>query len=255
MEIKSIFNNKTFAPGKDQFIETDKYQLGIRRQNEGWFLHFSEKKEEAEQEPVDIMKEGEYFQSGKSNTLIIHPALPEKPLVFKGSKLSVTPKQRLTFFVKIPLALELLHSKNEPENRLKIITPVRLSDTWFGEPDTGEPAFSLGNEYFLDYNEMETDPFSAICPITIFNNSPAILAVERLIIRTENLTLYANSGKIFTSVVEIEFKGKDIISSANYHYSNTYHGVKQEILVKPRNTGGILKKNFHFIRNIYRSEQ
>ncbi|MFW6310344.1 MAG: DUF432 domain-containing protein [Prolixibacteraceae bacterium] len=255
MEIKSVFNKNTFEPGKDQFIEIDKYKLGIRREKEGWFLHFSEKKEEAEEEPVDIVKEGEYFQSGKSNILIMHPAMPEKPLVFKGSKLSVTPKQRVTFFIKIPVAIELFHTKIQPENRLKLVTPKRLSDTWFGEPDTGEPAFSIGNEYFLDYNEMETSPLSAICPVTIFNNSPAILAVERLIIRTENLTLYTNSDKIFTSVVEIEFKGKDIISSANYHYSKSYHGEKQEILVKPRNAGGILSKNFHFIRNIYRSEQ
>jgi hypothetical protein len=258
MEIKSVFSKQTFETGKDQFIEFDKYNLGIRREKEGWYLLFSESKEEkadAGDETVDIKKAGEYFQSGKSNSLVIQPSLPEKPLVFKGSKLFVTPKQRVTFFIKIPLAIEIFASKNLPENRLKLINPVRLSDTWFGEPDSGEPAFSAGNEYFLDFREIETTPLTAICPITIFNNSVSILGVERLIIRTDNLTLYNNSGKIVTSVSEIEYKGKDIISSADYHYSKAYHGEKQEILVKQKTTVGLLKKNFHFIRNIYRSEQ
>lgn len=256
MEIKSVFSKKSFEPGKDQFIEIEKYTLGVRREKEGWFLVFREEKEEQEEQEgtADVKTEGEFFQSGKSNSLSIHPALPAKPLVFKGSKLFVTPKQRVTFFIKIPLDIEIFHSKNLPENRLKTITPVRLSDTWFGEPDTGEPAFSIGNEYFLNSQEIETSILNAVCPVSIFNSSPAIMAVERLIIRTDNLTLYANSGQIITSVVEIDYKGKDIISSADYHYSKIHHGEKQEVLVKPRNTGGLLKKNFHFIKSIYRSE-
>ena len=255
MELKSVFSKKSFEPGKDKYIEIDNYMLGVRREKEGWFLLFGEKKEDDEaQEAVDMQKEGEYFQSGKSNSLVFYPALPSKPLVFKGSKLFVTPKQRVTFFIRIPLDLEIFYSKNLPENRLKFISPVRLSDTWFGEPDTGEPAFSIGSEYFLNSAEIESSALNAICPVTIFNNSPAIMAVERLIIRADNLALYINAGKLVTSVVEIEYKGKDIISSANYHYSKIHHGEKQDILVKPKNTGGLLKKNFHFIRSIYRSE-
>lgn len=255
MEIKSVYKKHTFETGKNQFVDIDNHTIGIRREKEGWFLLFSEKKDDQQETTADVQKDGEYFQSGKSNSLVIYPALPVKPLVFKGSKLFVAPKQRVTFFIKIPLDIEIFYSKNLPENRLKLVSPVRLSDTWFGEPDSGEPAFSIGNEYFLNYREIENNLLTAICPVTIFNNSPAIMAVERLIIRTDNLTLYANTGKIITSVVEIEYKGKDIISSADYHYSKTHHGEKQEVLVKPKNTGGLLKKNFHFIRSIYRSEQ
>ncbi|HKJ79711.1 MAG TPA: hypothetical protein VKA10_09250, partial [Prolixibacteraceae bacterium] len=239
MEIKSVFSKRTFEPGKDQFIEIDKYKLGVRREKEGWFLVFGEKKEGEEDETIDVQKEGEYYQSGKSNSLLLVPALPVKPLVFKGSKLFVTTKQRVTFFLKIPLNIVLYYSKFLPENKLKEIAPARLSDTWFGDPDIGEPAFSLGNEYFLNPDKIETTNLTAICPITIFNNSGTILEVERLIIRTDNLALYLYSKKIITSLVEIEYKGKDVVSSVDFKYSKSFHGEKQEILAKPRNTAGL----------------
>jgi hypothetical protein len=70
------------------------------------------------------------------------------------------------------------------------------------------------------------------------------------------LTLYKNEDKIVTSAVEIEYKGKDTVSAANYHYSKIYNGEKPDILAKPRNSSvnNLLKLNFHFIKSIYRSE-
>jgi hypothetical protein len=142
------------------------------------------------------------------------------------------------------------------ENLLKEIPFKRLSDTWFGEPDSGEAAFALGNEYYLDFESIETSPFEAICPVSIFNNSPGTLEIQRQIIRVENLALYKNNNKIVTSMVQVEYKGQQILSSADYHYSKIYDGEKQDILTKPRNASGknLLKMNFHFIKNIYKNE-
>lgn len=250
-----IFGKHHLNPGEHRFFTCEKFLLGTKREKEGWLILLAEQNSDENQGEPDI-NQGEYYQTGKSNTLRLLPALPEKPLVFKGSKLHVSPGQRLTFYLKIPLTIQVYFSKIQPENVLKEFPVKRLSDTWFGEPFSGESAFALGNEFFFSIEEMNMTPLDAICPVTIFNNSAGVLEVERLIIRVENLAIYKNENKMITSQLAIEYKGKDTISSANYHYAKAFHGEKAEIITKPRATASkhLLKINFHFIRNLYKQE-
>lgn len=241
-------------PGNLTSFQLGDSKLFIKREKEGWYI-LPANQQEINTENLEF-KKGDYFQTGKSNSLIIAPAMPIKPLVFKGNNLFVSPKQKLTFFLKIPITLQFYYSKNHPDNFLKEIPYKRLSDTWFGDAENGEPAHALGNEYFLNFEEIKTTPFEAICPIIVINDSPIPLEVQRLIIRSENLTLYQNSNKIVTNMVHLEYKGPDTLSAAEYLYSKVYNGEKQEILSKPRNTSGkqLMKMNFHFIKNIYKTE-
>jgi hypothetical protein len=256
MDLDLILKKHKILPGETKLIDIGCVQLSATRKNEGWHLITTDN---CPHDDIDLTPDSalsDYFQTGSSNTLIIAPALPVKPLVFKGTGLSVLPNQKLTFFLKIPLAFQIYFSKIQPENLLKEISYKRLSDTWFGEPDMGEPAFALGSEYYLELDEIEITDLEAICPVVVHNSSSEILNVQRLIIRDENVTLYKNNDKIVSSVVHVEFKGKDVASEVDYHFSKEYNGEKQEIIAKPRNASGknLLKLNFHFIKNIYRSE-
>jgi hypothetical protein len=256
MDLESILKKHKFQTGETRLIDIGCVQLSATRKNDGWHLITTDN---CPHDDIDLSSDAtlsDYFQTGSSNTLIIAPALPAKPLVFKGTGLNVLPNQKLTFFLKIPLAFQIYFSKILPENLLKEITYKRLSDTWFGEPDSGEPAFSLGSEYFLDIDEIKINDLEAICPVVVHNSSSEILRVQRLIIRDENVTLYKNIDKIVTSVVNVEFKGNDVAGEVDYNYSKQYNGDKQEIIAKPRNPLGknLLKLNFHFIKNIYRNE-
>lgn len=256
MESSKLYGKHTLQPGETRFFYSEIFSFGIKRETEGWlFKTVYEKPQEDIPEETSITG-GEYFHTGKSNSIVISPALPEKPLVFKGNHIKVTAGQKLTFFLKIPLSVQIFFSKAVPENLLKEIPSRQLSHTWFGEPDNGEIALAYGSEYFLDFESLIPTPFEAICPIVIINHSPSTLEVQRLIIRTENLSIYQNKDKKVTSVVEIEFEGQDSINSAEYHYSKNYDGEKQEILAKPRNNNGRnpLKMNLHFIKNIYKTE-
>ena len=129
----------------------------------------------------------------------------------------------------------------------------RLSDTWFGEPDEGEPAFALGNFYWQDASLLNVLPWEAVCPVHILNNSNLLLEVQRLIIRVENLALIRSGNQLLTSMVEIEYKGRDQVSSASYHLDKTIHGKEYIQITEPRSTvaKSSLKINFHFIKNIY----
>lgn len=253
MEQKSIYKKYHLQPGAIDLIECNTFVLGVKREKEGWYIKVFEDSPNVNAINTDEIMDGEYFHSGKSNSLILTPALQYKPLVFKGSKMVIAPYQRLTFFVRIPLILQLYFAKVQEENLLKKIPSQRLSDTWFGEPDYGVAAFALGNEYQLNFSDVETTDMDAICPISIFNNWEQPMEVHRLIIKTDNMSLFKNDNKIVGSLVRLEYKGRDTISSASYGSSKLYHGENPEILAKARSndTKSLLKANFHFIRNIY----
>lgn len=254
MSSNEIFGKHKVLPGEIKFFHLGDSVLWFKREKEGWYILQKENTYEMEEKPD--FSTAEYFQTGNSNSIVLTPALPVKPLVFKGSNLKVSPKQKFTFFLKIPLTIQMHYSKYSEETFLKEIPYNRLSDTWFGESDAGEAAFALGNEYNLNFETIETSPFEAICPVSVFNNSSNTLEIQRQIIRVEHLALYKNKGKIVTSMVYVEYKGQQVLSAADYHYSKTYDGEKQDILAKPRNITGknLLKINFHFIKNIYKNE-
>lgn len=252
----TLFGKLQFEPGDQRLIEMEKFRYGIKRENEGWIFLQLENEQQDKKESPDFSA-GEYYQTGKSSSLVLAPSFPLKPLVFKGSGLFVSPGQKLLFYLKIPLTVQIYFSKNQPEKLLKEILVNPLSNTWFGEPDTGEPAFSLGKEYYLNPKDAKPGSYEALCPISIFNNSQGVLEVERLIIRVDNLSLYEKDEELLTSLVSLEYKGKDVISSASYHYSKNIHGEKAEVIAKPKSSisKNMLKINFHFITNIYKSEQ
>ncbi len=255
MDLTALLKKHQILPGKTEIFEIGCIQLTATRENEGWHLVTNDNCPDDDIMLSDEATLSDYFQTGKSNSLIIAPALPAKPLVFKGSGLNVLPDQKITIFLKIPLAFQIYFSKIQPENLLREISYKRLSNTWFGDPDAGEPAIALGNEYFTNIEEIVISDLEAICPVTIQNNSNNILNVQRLIIRTENITLYKNENKIITSHIFVEHKGNDLQGAVDYRYSKIYDGEKQEILAKPRNaSGNVLNINFHFIKNIYKSE-
>jgi hypothetical protein len=153
------------------------------------------------------------------------------------------------------LVIQIYHSSKKSENLIKEIAHTRLSDTWFGEPDNGEPAFSIGTDFYIESKDTNPEIYEAICPISVFNNSDKLLEIQNLIIRVEHLNLYLYHEKVISSIVKIEYKGKDAISSADYGYSKTWHGEKQQIIAKPRSesNSSSLKINFHFIRTIYKN--
>ena len=253
MDTGQIFGKYKLTTGEIRLLAAADFLLGVRREKEGWTIS---QEVITENEPAHPdFNSGDYFQTGKSNTLLILPALPVKPLVFKGNLLHVGPQQKLSFYLKMPLSVQVFHSKNQPANLLSEIPVKRLSDTWFGDSYSGEPAFLLGTQHFRKASDVNPSSYEAICPVTIFNNSPGVLKVERLIIRVENMTLYNNNGNIITSLLAIEYKGKETISSASYHFSRVHHGEKEDILANPRSwaSKNLLKINFHFIRNILQS--
>lgn len=259
MELYKIFDSYRLTNGEGLEIKAGSLHLTVKRISMGWgFVKTDtsmpfEKVEINRLVPDFEVSESNLYQAGRSDILVVAPVLPEKPVVLKNSGLRILPGQSMHFFVKIPLNLQFFFEEAKTDNLITEYPMFRLSDTWFGDPDEGEPAFTLGNFYRKDVSLLNVQPWEAVCPVRIANNSNLLLEVQRLIIRVENLALIRTVNQLLTTLVEIEYKGRDQVSSASYHLDKAIHGEEIIQLTEPRSivAKSSLKINFHFIKNIY----
>jgi len=197
-----------------------------------------------------------HFQTGPSNELFVVPAFPNKAVVFRNNKnIKISAGESANLYLRIPLTLQFYVHEVKEENRLFEIPLQRLSDTWFGEADNGEPAFSIGNTYDTNFSEVNALPWEAITPVEIINNTTGIFELQRLILRVEDFSLFLKSKQLLSNHVSIEFRGPEHAGSVNLSVKKEIHGQKPLQLAKPQNAVGrnLLRKSFYFIKNIYQS--
>ena len=259
MTIQDIFGKYEIANGQGLQIRAGNLNLVVKRFSMGWGFRvvpaeqpFEGIYRSLEIPPLEV-SESDLFQSGRSDTLVIGPALPLKPVVLKNSGMRILPGQSMRFFVKVPLNLQFFHTDSITDYFITEYPLIRLSDTWFGEPDEGETAFALGSHYQKDPELLDPLPWEVVCPVHITNHSNLLLEVQRLIIRVDNLAILSTGHGLMTSVVDIEYKGREQVSSATYKLDRNIHGDNHQQLASPRLSGGksSLMINFHFIKNIY----
>ena len=197
-----------------------------------------------------------HFHTGSSHELIVVPALPNKAVVFKNNKnIKISAGESANLYFKIPLNMQFYFQEVKDENRLVEMPLQRLSDTWFGEIDSGEPAYSIGSFYDKSFSEVQATTWEAICSVEIINNTVGILELQRLILRVEDFYLYRKNNQLLTSHVRIEFKGQEQAGNVNLGVWKDIHGEKPVLAAKPRSsdTKNLLRRSFFFIKNIYQN--
>ena len=197
-----------------------------------------------------------HFQSGNSHNLFVVPALPNKAVVFRNNKvIKISAGELANLYFRIPLTMQFYFQEVKEDNRLLEIPLQRLSDTWFGEADNGEPAYSIGSNYDKEFSEIKALPWEAVSPVEIINNTTGVFDLQRLILRVEDFSLFLKNKQVFTNHVAIEFKGPEHAGSVNLSVKNEIQGTKPNQLAKPRSEGtrNLLRKSFYFIKNIYQS--
>lgn len=197
-----------------------------------------------------------HFQTGKSHSLHVVPAFPNKAVVFRNNKnIKVSAGQSACLYFSIPLFLQFYVSEVKEENLLLEVPLQRLSDTWFGPADSGEPAFSIGSSYAKTLAEVRPVAWEAVVPVEIINTSTGLLDLQRLILRVEDFSLYQKNRQLLSNYVSIEFKGQENAGSVNLTTRKDIHGQKPVVVSAARNNGSknLLRKSFFFIKNIYQS--
>ena len=234
----------------------------IKRIPNGWLI-----KSEVTNQPFDgldvevvpAMDEGSnvvHFQTGKSHDLLVLPALPSKSIVFRNNKnLKISAGESTNLYFRIPLNLQFYFQEVKDDNRMLDQPLKRLSDTWFGEIDNGEPAFSIGSNYDKTLADAQPLDWECVSSVEIINNTTSILDLQRLILRVDEYNIYLKNQQLLTSHVTIEFKGQEQAGSVQLGQLKNIHGDKPVLVAKQRSsdTRNLLRKSFYFIKNIYQS--
>lgn len=234
----------------------------VKRTPDGWLIKSNTLKQPFEntqaQETEEIENDAHalHFQTGKSNQLILAPAFPAKAVVFRNNNnIRISPGESADLFFRIPLTMQFYFQEVKEENKMLEVPLQRLSDTWFGEADSGEPAFSIGNNFDMELAHVKAFPWEAIAPIEIINDTTNIFELQRLILRVEDFSLFLKGKQLYSNHVGIEFRGPEHAGSVTLSVKNDIHGQKPVLMARPRTASGrnLLRKSFFFIKNIYQS--
>ena len=237
-------------------------EVFIKHVSNGWLVKttsLAQAVDEMETIKVDDLLDDQevlHFYSGNTSQLILVPALPNKAVVFRNNKtIKVSAGESTRLFFTIPLSMQFYFDEVKDETRLAEVPLRRLSDTWFGEMDNGEPAYSIGSTYYKSLAEVDARVWEAIVSVAIINNTFGVLDLQRLILRVEEFNLYRKGDQILTNHVTIEFKGQEQVESVNLSTRDDIHGDKFELVANKRlsDSRKLLRRSFFFIKNIYQS--
>ena len=179
------------------------------------------------------------------------PLLPELPVMLRmDHTLIIAPREKISLSVSLPLipALAVRGSRGKYQELIRYPL-ANLSKTWFGEPEAGEPAYSLS--FSLDHTEKEDFSWKAACSLTIFNTSPELLHFQRLLLRVSQYSLYWKDDCFQSDEVTVKFRGMDQISQVSVG-SQGETGDRGYLFSGPqikKDTMG-LRKSFYFLKSL-----
>lgn len=262
MSPQNFWKKYTFAVNQTMFFKAGYAEIYVKRVMNGWFIKHQVSVSASDDLQVDEMaeltedKDILHFYTGNSNQLILAPAMPEKAVVFRNTKnIKISAGESANLFFRIPVTIQFYFHTVKDENRMAEFSLQRLTDTWFGEIDNGEPAYSIGSNYDKSFPEVKANAWEAISSVEIINNTSGILDLQRLILRVEEFNIYLKNKQLIASHATIEFKGQEHAGSVNLSLWKEIHGEKPVQLAKPRSsdTKNLFRRSFYFIKNFYQN--
>ncbi|RKD91137.1 DUF432 domain-containing protein [Mangrovibacterium diazotrophicum] len=225
----------------------------------GWSVVQQKKAEPVAEATFQILNEdtnlpdAHLFQTGRSANLFIQPALPPKSVVFRGNKkIIIRPHQTLRIYIATPIYIQLYYKQVDADHFLAEYETERITDTWFGEPDSGSPAFSVGSRFATTPEELDATKYEIIVPVNIQNNTTQLLDLQRLLIRVELMNVYLVGDHLMADLETIEFKGQGQVGNLHFSTDKAVHGSSPLLISKARQASNrtILGHSFHFIKQM-----
>ena len=168
------------------------------------------------------------------DTMQLLPVMPDRPVVVRpATPVSIPSGKEALFFVAVPIWVEI--SVFGPTKVILLQTPsVILSDTWFGDPMTGELCYSMRTRARHKVTDSPVRPHRALCPVLIRNTTNEQLDVERFCVHVQNLTVYIGQNRLWTNEGRISFRGENETSQVKYVESAPEYEPVDRILSNPR---------------------
>lgn len=233
----------------------------IQRIDNGWKI-IGKLEEDFAEEPVIKQKQDKpedmawnTIYSGKKNQIQLLPQLPDKPLLLKpDQEITLFPKQTLKIFITAPVWIRIKTISLNEGRMLKEFPSRELSNTWFGEVDSGELAYSSDSPVYEYFTNIPDSYDRVICPVRIKNMSDIPLDLIRLSLNVSHLNIYTSGNSMIADMITVEYKGQDQVSRVSYNKDKTIDP-NMELTAGARETykRSILRTSFSFIRSIYQT--
>jgi hypothetical protein len=170
----------------------------------------------------------------KSNTISILPIMPDRPVVVRPEvPVKIPEGHEALFFVSIPVWVKIV-ADNTKEIVLLQEPSIVLSNTWFGDPMSGELCYSLRSKARRQIVDTIPKPHRAACPVRILNTTKSQLDVDRFCVHVEYLSIYKGAKRLWTNEVRINFQGEDAVSKIDYAQKQPEYEDTDEIISKAR---------------------
>lgn len=181
----------------------------------------------------------------------IAPALPDKPVVVRPSgSFNIPAGVDVTLYFAVPVWVSIKATEPRPAPLVTVPTVI-LSNTWFGDPGSGELGYVLRVDPSKNHREVTSTPWQALCPLTIRNISTDELAFERFSLQTDSLGIWSTQNHLWTDGVTVSFPGPD--KPAQVHSSSTAPaGFDNAIRLSPPREGQnsrFFRRSFSLIRS------
>jgi len=143
-------------------------------------------------------------------SVVLRPALPDRPLIVQPEvPFSLLPRAEARVFIRVPLRIRVevdLPTAPAP-TLLRTLPTLELSDTWWGGFLEGEPCSWLPTTARRQVTDDLLEPHLVICPMVLVNQSRSDLRVEKLCLRVEHLSLYADRQGFWADESRVRYHG------------------------------------------------
>ena len=237
--------------------------LWVRRSPEDWYVAYELEpgRDQAEVPPaplhpaqtkarVDRLTWNRWVAGEEAARVRLVPCMPDRAVVIRPRyPLNVPRGKEVLFFVSLPVWARVLVGEQQSTTLCELPTVV-LSNTWFGDPTSGELCYSLKTKVLRQLDMVENRAHMAVCPVLIRNQAFADLDFQRICIRVEYLSLYRGETRLWTNQVEVQFHGEDLNSTIiTGRGAPDFERTAERICVAREPTErSLLKKSFFFLK-------
>lgn len=160
-------------------------------------------------EPDDPPAEAQRVRYGVGRTgrrLRLSPRLADAPVIARpDDPYVVAPGGESVLHVSHPVMVEI--RVGEGAGVVLCEVPSRSPRrTWFGSPTRGTLCYALATSLRQRVEELDHAPYRAVTEVTVRNEAPSPLPLERLRLPVPALDLYASKGRLWTNPVRLSRK-------------------------------------------------
>lgn len=168
------------------------------------------------------------------HTVGLVPKTPCRPVVVRPEvPVNLPPKQKAVFFVRVPCWVAV--TVGDPDPILLCEEPsIVLSNTWFGDPTSGDLCYSMRTRARRHNVDTQVEPHRLVCPVTISNIANKGVDITRFCVHVEHLNVFFGQTRLWTNGVSITFKGENEVSQVAYSQAAPEYEPAGEMLSKAR---------------------